>query len=123
MKNEVLEYLNKLPVHEKNALEQLREQILKIMPTLDERLSRGVPFFYYKGKRAVGFRSSKQHLSFFIMEGNVFKDLKDIIKNYDSSSTVIRFTAENTLPQELIEKLVVARIREIESKGKTPSKV
>lgn len=36
---------------------------LQIAPTMEERLSRGVPFFYYKGKRAVGFRSSKTHLS------------------------------------------------------------
>lgn len=112
--NEVINYMNSLPEAERNILEKLREQILKTAPSMVERLSRGVPFFYFKGKRAVGFRSSKHHLSFFIMEGNVLKDLRNELTGYDYSSTVIRFQPENPLPEKLIEKLVLARITEIE---------
>jgi uncharacterized protein YdhG (YjbR/CyaY superfamily) len=91
----------------------LRQQILLLVPHLEERLSRGVTFFYYRGKRAVGFRSSKNHLSFFIMEGNVLKAVKNERIDFDYSSTVVRFTADNPLPDQLIAKLVWARIEEI----------
>lgn len=112
--NAVLNYLENLPTHERNTLGILRNQIIQLVPQMEERLSRGVPFFYYKGKRAVGFRSSKNHLSFFIMEGNVFSDLKKEIAHLDYSSTVIRFNAKNPIPENIIKILVRARIEEIE---------
>lgn len=114
-KNVVLDYLEKLPAHEKEALATVRNQILELVPEMEERLSRGVPFFYYKGKRAVGFRSSKTHLSFFIMEGNVMNDLEKEIAHLDCSNTVIRFNAEHPIPSNIIEKLVLARAKEIDT--------
>lgn len=113
-RDEVVHYLNSLPTEERKTLSEIREQILKLIPNIEERLSRGVPFFYYKGKRAVGFRSSKTHLSFFIMEGNVLKDLRNELVKYDVSSTVVRFSVKNPLTKSIIKRLVLARIEEIE---------
>jgi uncharacterized protein YdhG (YjbR/CyaY superfamily) len=112
--DEILNYLRRLPPIEQRALKSVRHLILQLAPTLEERLSRGVPFFYYKGKRAVGFRSSKNHLSFFIMDGRVLHDLREELSAYDHSSTVVRFTVANPLPDKLIKRLVLARISEIE---------
>jgi uncharacterized protein YdhG (YjbR/CyaY superfamily) len=112
--NVVIDYLEKLPQHEKDALSLLRNQILKLVPDMEERLCRGVPFFYYKGKRAVGIRASKKHLSFFIMEGNVLKDLQKEIAHLDYSNTVIRFKAERSISSNLVKRLVLARVKEID---------
>lgn len=112
--NVVLDYLESLPKNDREVLKRLRNQILQLVPVMEERLSRGVPFFYFKGKRAVGFRSTKKHLSFFIMEGNVLKELQKEIAHLDYSSTVIRFNVDNPIPENIIEKLVNARIQEIE---------
>jgi uncharacterized protein YdhG (YjbR/CyaY superfamily) len=114
MEQETTHYIKKLAFNEQRALSALRQQILQLVPSLEERLSRGVPFFYYRGKRAVGFRSSQNHLSFFIMEGNVMNELRDEMVGFDSSSTVVRFTADNPIPDSLIRKLVLARINEID---------
>lgn len=110
----VASYLQALPRQEKLQLEKMRRLILTLIPGAEERLSRGVPFFYHRGKRAVGFHSTKKHLSFYIMEGKVLKNLQSQIKGFDSSSTVIKFTLENPLPDALIKKLVLARIKEID---------
>lgn len=114
-KNVVLDYLEKLPTYEKEVLATLRNQILQLVPEMEERLSRGVPFFYYKGKRAVGFRSSKKHFSFFIMEGKVMKAMQQEIAHLDYSNTVIRFSAEQPIPKKIIEKLVLTRVKEIDN--------
>lgn len=114
--NEVSAYLDQLPAEEKRVLEDLRQQIFDIAPNMVERLSRGVPFFYYLGKRAVGFRTSKTHLSFFIMEGEVLKKLHQEFQDYDHGSTVIRFDVKKPLPANLVTKLVLARLAEIEAK-------
>ncbi len=117
--SEVSDYLRKLATDERTALANIRKQIRSLIPGAEERLSRGVPFFYYKGKRAVGFRSSKTHLSFFIMEGNVLHNHKSALSGYNYSSTVVRFTAQHPISGKLLRKLVLARVAEIESRLKS----
>jgi len=114
MSKEVDQYLSTVSDEERRTLQTLREQILAVHPLLEEGLSRGVPFFYYRGKRAIGFRSSKEHLSFFIMEGTVLKRLQNIYSDFSSSSTVIRFSVSKPIPQNIVEQFVKARIEEIE---------
>ena len=115
--NEVTHYLDQLPDEERKALEKIRRQILRIMPQAEERLSRGVPFFYYKGKRAVGFRSSKTHLSFFIMEGEVLNQYRSAFSQYKNSSTVIEFSPVKPLEEEIVDLLVRARMEEIDQQA------
>jgi uncharacterized protein YdhG (YjbR/CyaY superfamily) len=117
-KDEVVHYLNSLPTEEKKTLSEIRGQILQLIPSIEERLCRSVPFFYYKGKRVVGFRSTKTHLSFFIMEGNVLKDLRNELEKYNLSSTVVRFSVEKPLTKSIIKRLVLTRIEEIEKSGR-----
>lgn len=114
--SEVLDYLRKLPKDERTILADIRKQIHILIPGAEERLSRGVPFFYYKGKRAVGFRSSKTHLSFFIMEGNVLQHFKSLLSAHNTSSTVIRFNSQNPISCNLLKQLILARMAEIESR-------
>lgn len=56
------------------------------------------------------------------MEGNVMTMLQDDVSKYDLSSTGIRFKAGDPLPEELVRKLLIARVSEIESKEKTKQK-
>jgi hypothetical protein len=74
------------------------------------------PFFYHRGKRVAGFRASKGLLSFFIMEGKALDKFRGVLDPFDHSSTIVRFTPENPFPEELVKKLVLARIEEIERK-------
>lgn len=121
MENDVTKYIATVAGDEQKALRFLRQQILQLLPGAEERLSRGVPFFYYRGKRAVGFRASKNHLSFFIMEGNVLNEMRKELTDFNNASTVVRFTADKPLPESLIEKLVLARMKEIDQKFGTRS--
>lgn len=105
----VSDYMDKLPAKEKQILTKIHNQIMSLVSEMEERLSRGVPFFYYKGKRAIGFRTSKSYLPFFIKEGNVLNSLRLELSAYDTSSTVVRFTLEKPLREDLIEKSFVSK--------------
>jgi uncharacterized protein YdhG (YjbR/CyaY superfamily) len=113
MSTDVRAYFDILPEAERTTLQGISQQIQQLVPAAELKLSRGVPFFYYKGKRAVGFRSSKTHLSFFIMEGEVLKRYRQEFADYDHSTTVIRFQPDKPLDPEIIKTLVLARIGEI----------
>jgi uncharacterized protein YdhG (YjbR/CyaY superfamily) len=108
------EYLSALPMAHRETLEAVRATIKSVGRDMEERMSSGAPFFWFGGRRAVGFGSAKRHLSFFIMHGAVLKAHRKDLVAYDTSRTVVRFTHDKPLPAALIRKLVRARIAEIE---------
>lgn len=114
------EYLAAIPAAHREALEAVRATIKSIAPTMEERMSSGAPFFWYGGRRAVGFGAAKRHLSFFIMHGAVLAAHRKDLGVYDTSRTVVRFTHDNPLSSMLIRKLVRARVAEIERLGSRP---
>lgn len=106
-------YLSALPLAHREALEAVRATIKSVAPDMEESMSSGAPFFWYGGRKAVGFGAAKRHLSFFIMHGAVLKNHRKNLAAYDTSRTVVRFTHDKPLPAALIRKLVRARIAEI----------
>lgn len=78
-----------------------------------ERPSQGAPFFWFKGRRAVGMGAAKSHLSFYIMHGQVLAQHRDALVGHDVSRTVVRFSPERPLPSGLVERLVRARLAEL----------
>lgn len=111
------EYLAALTPAQSLALEGVRDAIRSVEPTLQERMSSGAPFFWHRGRRAIGFGAAKTHLSVYIMHGAVLKTHRHELAAFDTSSTVIRFTPEQPLPAALIRKLVRARLAEIDGKA------
>lgn len=57
--NEVSDYLNGLSPRDQAKLRTLREQIMNAVPNLEERLSRGVPFFITGEREPLGFTHPK----------------------------------------------------------------
>lgn len=107
------EYLLALNVADRSALEAVRATIRSVAPHMEERMSSGAPFFWYAGRRAIGYGAARHHLSLYIMHGAVLATHQADLEGYDASRTVVRFTAARSLPDALLRKLVRARIREI----------
>lgn len=112
--NENLAYLNALPSKDRAALMKIREQVLKAGFDLEEKLCRGVPFFYYKKKRVVGLGAYEAHLSFYVMDGLVLPLFSRDLVKFERSSTVIRFSSSHLIPKKIIRKIVCARVEEID---------
>ncbi len=110
-------YLAALEPSQRDALQSVREAIRSVAPDLHERVSSGAPFFWYRGKRAIGFGAAKSHLSLYIMHGSVLRQHQHRLAAFGVSNTVVRFTHDNPLPMALIRELVKARLSEIEAKN------
>jgi uncharacterized protein YdhG (YjbR/CyaY superfamily) len=114
MGNVVDKYLARLPVDQRDALERLRRTIASVVPDAEEAIRFGVPAFRYNNRPLVSMGASKQHLSLFIMYGEVLRTYQDDLRPYDTSNTVIRFVPDKPLPEALVKKLVRARVAEID---------
>ena len=106
------EYLANLPQAEKIELQRIRTIIKLTIPESKERIAYKICVFSIK-KDLVGFSSQKNHLSFYTMSPQLVKKMKDDLQGYNVSGATIHFTPKEPLPQELIQKILIARLKEI----------
>ena len=115
--NRVDDYLSVLPDEVYLTLENIRQIIKFLVPDAEETISYKVPSYRYKGM-LVGYGASKKHCSFFVMSSTLLNDFKDDIKDFDTSTGTIRFTPEKPIPNDLITRIVMARLAENEAKAR-----
>ena len=113
--NTVDDYLSELPDNVFIVLENIRQQIKFLVPDAEETISYQVPSYKHKGM-LVGFGASKDHCSFFVMSSTLLKDFEEDIKDFDTSTGTIRFTPDKPIPNDLITRIVMARLAENEAK-------
>jgi len=120
----VIDYLNTLPDNVYLPLENIRQIIKYLVPDAVETIRYMIPVYKHKGL-LVGFGASKNQCSFFVMSSKVLKEIKEEVKDFETTSESIRFTQEKPIPNDLITRIVMARVAENEVRAieKRKSKV
>ena len=101
-------YLAALSVEKRAALNRLRRMIRSIVPKAEERISYGIPAFYFDGRMLVAYGAAAKHCSFY--PGAVVQSLNVDLKGYDTAKGTIRFPVDGPLPAALVRKIVKMRI-------------
>ena len=108
------EYISNAPSDKREALQRLREIIHSECPLAEEVISYGLAAFRYKGM-LVAIGATERHCALYLMSNSTVAAHKSDLSEYDTSTGTIRFQVESPLPEELVRKLVRARIVENES--------
>lgn len=106
------EYIATAPKEVQEKLNQLREAIKTTVPTAQERISYGIPYYHYKG-RLVYFGFAKKHIGIYLPTP-IVQEHKNELKNYETAAATIRFPLDQELPIPLIKKLIKARMKKNE---------
>jgi uncharacterized protein YdhG (YjbR/CyaY superfamily) len=115
------EYLTAAPKEARPKLREVRAAIREVAPNAVESISYGMPFYSYKGKQGI-----KGRLCYFgLLKGNigfylrppVIEEHMDELAEYARTKSALKFPLDNTMPVQLIKKLVRARMR-IDGAGK-----
>jgi uncharacterized protein YdhG (YjbR/CyaY superfamily) len=109
---EIDRYLSDLPEPKRTTLGGLRQSILAVLPQAEQGMSYGLPAFKVDGKTIAGFAAFKHHLSYLPHSGSVFPELCEELAGYEHSTGALRFSIEEPLPAELVEKLIAVRLRQ-----------
>jgi uncharacterized protein YdhG (YjbR/CyaY superfamily) len=109
---EVDAYLKSLDEPKRSTLEQLRRDILAVVPQAEQCISYGLPAFRVDGKVVAGFAAFARHLSYLPHSGSVFPELTDELGGYSKSAGALRFPLDQPLPASLVAKLVAVRLRQ-----------
>lgn len=116
------EYIASAPEEVRDMLNEFRATIKTAAPSAQERISYGMPYYYYKG-RLVYFGLSKKHIGLYI-PSPIIEEHKNELKSYDTTKATIRFPLDKKLPIMLIKKLIKARAKKNDKAEKrvTPRK-
>lgn len=112
--NTVDEYIADMPEEMRGKLQALRALIKQTIPEAEEKISYGMPFYAYKG-RLVYFALMKNHIGLYIPPPIIEQHAAEL-KNYGTTKSAVHIPLAGELPEELIIKLVTARVRWNESK-------
>jgi|SRR5579864_2396046 len=105
------EYLAGIPEPAHSTLQHIRKVIQSVVPReTTEVISYGIPMFKYKGM-LVGYAAYKKHCSLF-PTGSGVERFKEELKDYSTDKGTIRFPPDKPLPDELLRKIVKARVAE-----------
>ena len=107
------EYLAAVPDDKRAALQDLREIIRSAAPKAVECIGYGLPGFR-QNRMLVGLGATENHCAFYLWSGETLQGFSKELKGYDASKGTIRFQADDPLPEDLVRKLVKARVSENE---------
>jgi uncharacterized protein YdhG (YjbR/CyaY superfamily) len=109
---EIDAYLEGLDEPKRSTLEQLRGDILAVVPEAEQGISYTLPAFRVDGKVIAGFAAFTNHLSYLPHSGSVFLELADELASYSKSAGALHFPIDRPLPSSLVAKLVGVRLRQ-----------
>lgn len=102
------EYIQEAPKEVQGKLREIRKAIQEVVPTAEEKLSYGMPYYGYKGRLAY-FAHAKKHIGLYIPPP-IINNHADELKKYVTSVSAVQFPLDQDLPIPLIKKLVKARV-------------
>lgn len=109
---EIDAYLEPLPDDVRSALERLRGIIRVTAPECTERVSYGIPIFRLN-KDLVGISAQKNHCSLHTMSPPLVEAMEEALSGVRVSGATLHFDSQSPLPQEMVEQIVRARMREL----------
>lgn len=112
------EYIQTFPENIQKILQKVRRTIYKAAPGAVETINYQMPTFKLNGKNLVHFAAWKSHIGFYATpSGNTA--FKKELSNYKGAKGSVQFPIEEPIPYDLIEKIVVFRVKENLAKKST----
>ena len=108
-------YISQFPPEIQLILNQMRNVILQAAPEATEVISYQMPAFQYKGI-LVYFAAYSKHIGFYPTPSAIVK-FKDELSHFKTSKGAVQFPINQTLPEDLITRMVQFRVLENEMKA------
>jgi uncharacterized protein YdhG (YjbR/CyaY superfamily) len=106
-------YLAALADDQRACLQHLREVIKAEVPDAEEVISYAMPGFRRPGSKVFAGYAAIKNCGFYPHSGNILKQFADELTRWKWSDGAVQFTPTNPLPDDLIVRLVRARLAEI----------
>ncbi len=96
----------------RQTLEEMRGIIRSVLPGAEEKISYQAPCFRYNNAFVVGLNTTQKFCSLLVMSPPLVKKIADELTGVKVSGATLHFPPGQPLPEELIRKVVLARVAE-----------
>ena len=104
------EYIEEAPEHLRERLVKMRYHIQKAAPDAQESISYMMPAYKYHGA-LVYFGWHNKHIGFY-GAGSAMEGIEDIVSPYRTSKGTMQFSHDAPIPYDVVEKVVLYRVKE-----------
>jgi len=116
--NSVEDYIASFPKDIQEHLKTFRKIILNNAPEAIESINYGMPAYKTHGKPLVYFAAYKNHIGFYATPTGHAEFTEELSK-YKTGKGSVQFPINQPMPLDLIQQIVVFRVKENEAKSKT----
>ncbi|HEY3413843.1 MAG TPA: DUF1801 domain-containing protein [Armatimonadota bacterium] len=109
------DYLATVPPAEKAEFQRIRGIVKRLVPSVEEGVSYGMPAYLYNGKPVLSAIANKRFLSIYPFSGKVIDRLKEKLTGFECTSGSVHFTVERPVPEALLEEIIACRLQEIDA--------
>ena|SRR2546427_8579530 len=111
------EYIESFPENVQSVLEKLRATVQEAAAEAVESISYGMPTFKLNGQRLAYFSAWKSHFGLYsIPRGN--ESFRKELSPYEGGKGSLRFPLEKPIPYDLVKRIVMFRMKEIQDEKK-----
>lgn len=110
--NTIDEYIRTCDPKYQERLFELRKFISNRIPGVEERMSWGMPTFFYK-ENVIHFALAKHHIGLY-PGSEAIVVFKDRLQEYKTSKVTIQIPLAQEIPYALVEDIITFRLKEIE---------
>ena len=107
-------YFTALADDQRACLQHLREVIQAEVPDAEEVISYAMPGFRRPGSKVFAGYAAKKNCGYYPHSGNILKQFAGELTGWKWTDGALQFTPANPLPDDLIRRLVRARLLEID---------
>jgi uncharacterized protein YdhG (YjbR/CyaY superfamily) len=104
------EYIATFPKETQQILEEIRATIKAAAPEAEEKISYQMPTFTLKGN-LVHFAAFKKHIGFYPIPTGI-EEFKNELSVYEGGKGSVKFPLDQPIPNDLIRKIVIFRVKE-----------
>lgn len=108
------DYLAKLPDDQRAALEHVRSLVRRLAPDAVESMSYGMPVLKQDGRALIWFAGWKEHCAIYPLTDAFLAEHPDELAGFVQTKGSLHFTPQVSLPDSLLEKIVRARLADLE---------
>jgi uncharacterized protein YdhG (YjbR/CyaY superfamily) len=111
----ISDYLAGLDGEVRDLFERYDALVRSLAPEVTEGMSYGMPALLHRGKGLFAARQTKSHLAVYPFSGDVLPTLAAELDGFSTSQGAVQFSLEHPLPDELVRRIVDARMAEIDA--------
>lgn len=112
-RSDVTTYLNGFEPEQRQALQSVRDVIVKTLPRGEEVIAWGMPSIRIDGDLVLSYAGFKKHNTIFPGLGLPFEGFGVDVEKYRTSKGALQFDRDRPFPQRLLKQIIAIRIDEI----------